>query len=266
MVQVRSITNGRSIKLIAQNVVRPVNYTAVVRAAGVYENPLTSIARYFMGGGSYPQSVRVRTPIGPQSITAFNSQDMITVHEIFCRQDYRCPSPPQVVVDLGSNIGVSALYFLTRSPSSRCDLYEPDPRNIEKLLQNIQGYEDRCTVHQAAVADTEGTLPFTREPTGRYGALGDKIADWEIPGIEEISVRVENINSVLKQAISRHGVVDLLKIDTEGSELTTLRAIEPDMLKHVRQIAIEWDDHNLTLDGFHVSSSCDVVRFTNKSM
>jgi FkbM family methyltransferase len=264
--QASRILNGRSFSLISRNVARPTNYIALARAARVYERPLTSVARYFVGGGDYPWPVRVRTPIGTQNITLFNSQDIITVHEIFCRQDYRCPSPPQVVVDLGSNIGVSALYFLTRSPSTYCELYEPDPRNYSRLLENIQGYEDRCVVNQAAVADTEGTLPFTREPTGRYGALGKKSPGWGGPGAEEISVRVENINTVLERAISRHDVIDLLKIDTEGSELATVRAIDPSLLKHIRHIAIEWEDHTVKLNGFRVSSSCDVVKFANESM
>src|SRR5690348_12758294 len=145
--------NDRSFKLITKNVMRSTNYVALARAARVYERPLKSAARYFMGSGDYPCSVRVRTPLGLQSLNLFGSHDAVTVHEIFCREDYQCPSPPQVVIDLGSNIGVSALYFLTRSPFTYCELYEPDPRNFPKLLQNIQGYSERCVVHQRAVAD-----------------------------------------------------------------------------------------------------------------
>jgi FkbM family methyltransferase len=261
--------NDRSFKLITKNVTRSTNYVALARAARVYERPLTSAARYFMGFGGYPCSVRVRTPLGSQSLNLFGSHDAVTVHEIFCREDYRCPSPPQVVIDLGSNIGVSALYFLTRSPSTYCELYEPDPRNLPKLLQNIQGYSERCVVHQRAVADTEGTLPFVREPTGRYGTLGAgslNPGSQHGGGRDEISVRVEHINTVLEQAVARYKIVDLLKIDTEGFELATLRAIDLTLLRYIRHIAIEWPNRNVKLDGFHVSSSCDVIKFRNKSL
>lgn len=261
--------NDRSLKLISENVVRPSNYVALARAFRVYQYPLASAARYFMGWGDYPCSVRVRTPIGPQSITLFNSYDAMTVHEIFCREDYRCPSPPQVVVDLGSNIGVSALYFLTRSPSTCCELYEPDPRNLPKLLRNIEGYNDRFVLHQKAVADIEGVIPFIREPTGRYGALDPKGLPSDRPNgaeVDEISVRVEHINTVLEQAIARYGIIDLLKIDTEGAELATLQAIAPSLLGQIRHIAIEWGHHSVKLDGFQVSSSCDVIKFENKAL
>ena len=140
--------NNRSFKLIARNVTRPSNYVALARTCRVYERPLTAASRYFLGSGDYPCSVQVRTPIGPRSVTLFNSHDAMTLHEIFCREDYRCPSPPQVVVDLGSNIGVSALYFLTRSQSTYCELYEPDPRNLPKLLQNLRDYRGRFALHE----------------------------------------------------------------------------------------------------------------------
>jgi FkbM family methyltransferase len=259
--------NHRSFKLIARSAVGPRNYTALARAAWIYECPFAAVSRYFSGGGHYPCSVRVRTPTGPQSVTLFGGQDAITVHEIFCRQDYRCPSPPRVVVDIGANIGVSALYFLTRSSSVYCELYEPDPRNLPKLSHNLRGYRERFTLHEMAVADREGVLSFAREPTGRYGTLETDSWVWHNPaGIEtdRISVRVAHVNTVLDRAISRHGAVDLLKIDTEGSELATLLAIEPALRASVRHIVIEWAEEDIKLEGFSALRSCDTVMFTNE--
>ena len=47
------------------------------------------------------------------------------------------------VIDIGPNIGISPLYFLTRSHTTHCELHEPDPNNLAKLLENLKGYEDR---------------------------------------------------------------------------------------------------------------------------
>lgn len=256
--------NDRPLWLIRRNVLRPRNYTALVRMSRVYEHPVASASRYFLGRGTYPCLVRVRTPTGIQPIILFNSQDAITVHEIFCRGDYSCPTPPQVVVDLGSNIGVSALYFLTLTSSTYCELYEPDPRNIPKLMSNLQAFDGRFTLHEAAVADREGILSFTREPTGRYGSLENHLPN--AANTERIDVRVEHINNVLRRALSQHGKVDLLKVDTEGSELATLRAIEPELRARIRNIVIEWSDHTVKLDGFDASSSCDAIMFSNNVM
>lgn len=251
--------NGRQGSLIARNMLLPSNYLALARAPQVYERPVEAVARYFLGSGSYPCSVGLRTPIGRQAVTLFCSHDAITVHEIFCRQDYNFPAAPQVVVDVGSNIGISALYFLTRSASAYCDLYEPDPRNVEKLLTNLSAFRDRFTLHETAVADAAGTMPFYREPTGRYGRLG-------VPdvGRELLTVRVEHINTVLDSALSRRGIIDLLKIDSEGSELATIHAIDPGLREHIRHIVIECRDHNIALDGFQTAYQCDAVKFTNR--
>jgi FkbM family methyltransferase len=260
--------NGRHPGLIIRNVVRPENYIALSRMSRTYERPMMVAYRYFLGRGSYPCLICVKTPIGSKSVTLFNSQDAVTLHEVFCREDYKSPSTPKVVVDIGSNIGLSALYFLTRSPSVYCELYEPDPRNIPKLFQNLKNFADRFTFHETAVANRQGTLSFAREPTGRYGSLETSTWVWTSPPsiqTDKIDVRVEHINTVLRRAIALHGTVDLLKIDTEGSELSTVLAIDLSLRAHVRNIVIEWPDKHLKVDGFRAASSCDTIMFTNKA-
>jgi FkbM family methyltransferase len=269
--------NDRPAWLIARNVIRPTNYVALGRMLRVYERPLSAAARYFLGRGQYPCSVRLRTPAGVTPVTLFNSHDAITVHEIFCRDDYSCPAPPRVVVDLGSNIGISALYFLTRSPSTYCELYEPDPRNVSRLLTNLAGFSDRFTLHEHAVADTQGVLPFEREPTGRYGSLnlatsgltgeaaGTAAISPSRAGTDVIDVQVEHVNSALQHAIDRHGVVDLLKVDTEGTELATVLAIDSALKPYIRRIVVESFDRDVELAGFKASWSCDTITFTNET-
>lgn len=256
--------NNRPLLLTARNLFRPSNYVALARATRTYEQPRQAVIRYLRGNGDFPCSVQLRTPLGPQTVSLFCGHDAITVHEIFCRRDYWLASPPKVVVDLGSNIGISALYFLTRSATTYCDLYEPDPRNICKLRSNLASFEDRITVHESAVADREGALPFSREPTGRYGSLHP--APWLQGRTETLTVQVEHVNTALERALSRAGTVDLLKIDTEGTELATVWAIDPALRGRIRHIMIEWRDHKVGVDGFQTTSRCDVVHFTNRRL
>lgn len=256
------VLNGRPMSMIARNLVEPSNYLALAQAAVVYEQPVRAVARYFFGYDTYPRSVRLRTPLGPMPVTLFGGHDAVTVHEVFCRHDYRVTPIPRTVVDLGSNIGISALYFLTRSPSTYCFLYEPDPRNIEKLLSNLSTFKDRFSLYPSAVADREGVLPFSRESTGRYGSLDP--APWVRTVGETVEVQVEHVNDVLDRALSKTGVIDLLKIDTEGSELATIRAIDPALRTRIRHMVIEWRDHKIVLDGFDTRSKCDAVLFTNR--
>jgi hypothetical protein len=84
--------------------------------------------RYLTARGEYPYVCRVRTPSGTIAPTLYSSHDILTVNEIFCRGDYRYGPDLRVAVDVGANIGISALYFLTRNSGARVYAFEPDPR------------------------------------------------------------------------------------------------------------------------------------------
>jgi FkbM family methyltransferase len=213
-----------------------------------------SALRYFRRSGDYPYRCAVRTPEGVVAPTLWSWHDMLTVNEVFCREDYRIGTEVRTVVDVGSNIGISALYFLTRAPSSQCFLYEPVPRNVERLRLNLAGFEGRYEVEEVAVADVEGSLPFTTEPAGRYGGLDREVG-------ERILVEVRHVNDVLEQALAREGAIDVLKLDTEGAEERTLRAIRPDLLERIGMIYLETEEPDaVELPGFRRSFRCDTLR------
>ena len=163
---------GRSRLMVAREILRVRNYRALVRMARVYPELGQALRRYFLGRGDYPYRCPVRTPAGIVAPTLYSSHDMFTVNEIFCREDYGTGTGVRTVVDVGSNIGLSALYFLTRDPACRCLLYEPVPRNVERLRLNLAAYEDRYTLHEDAVAAAPGPVSFGVEDTGRYGGIG----------------------------------------------------------------------------------------------
>ena len=84
----------------------------------------------------------MRTLSGVIRPTLHSRHDMFTVKEMFCRGIIR-PARPGSVVDIGSNIGLSALFFLTRTSGCHGSLYEPVPRNVERLRANLGGYAER---------------------------------------------------------------------------------------------------------------------------
>jgi FkbM family methyltransferase len=174
----------------------------------------------------------VRTPAGVVAPTVYSHHDVITVSEVFCRGDYRLPAGARVVVDIGSNIGISALYFLTRSATLRVHLYEPDPRNAARLRANLEAFAGRWTLHEEAVADRGGVVSFGREDTGRYGGIG-------VAAAEQIKVRCRHVNDVLGPVLASHGRIDLLKIDTEGLENRTVAAIDEALVRDIGEIVFE---------------------------
>src|SRR5262245_28245592 len=166
------VLGGRPFSRVVKELVAPRNYLAFARIARNCPDFPGVARRYLLGGGTYPYPCSVRTPLGLIRPRLYSHHDVWTVVEIFCREDYRAPASIRCVVDVGSNIGISALYFLTRNPACRCYLYEPDPRNVARLEDNLVACPRRWQLQEAAVGPEEGTVSFGREPTGRYGAVG----------------------------------------------------------------------------------------------
>jgi FkbM family methyltransferase len=245
---------GRPPRLIVQSIVEPDQYRALAAMLWRYPAFPRVAKRYFLGGGDYPFACQIRTPTGVVAPLVYSHHDIFTVHEIFAREDYRAGDDLRVAVDIGSNIGISALYLLTRNRTSRCYLYEPVPRNVDRLRANLVGYEDRYELQQAAVAATGGPVDFTVEPTGRYGGIG-------VSGPEQIRVRCDAVTDVIDAILDREGSIDLLKIDSEGAELETVNAIKPEQLARIRTIVFETrEPHNPDPARFAMHFACETCR------
>ena len=249
---------GRSVGLVARSIVEPQHYVALGRMVRRYPAFSQVAKRYFLGGGEYPYACRVRTPVGTVSPVAYSHHDVFTIHEIFGREDYRAGPELGVVVDIGSNIGISATYFLTRNRSSRCYLYEPVPRNVERLRRNLSAFEGRYELQQVAVGRRSELVDFTLESTGRYGGIG-------VPGGEQIQVQCRAISDVLDEVLERELAIDLLKIDTEGAELDTVRAIPGRQLERIRTICYECTTpYNVDPGSFEMKFACETCRLDQR--
>jgi FkbM family methyltransferase len=157
---------------------------------------------------------------------------------------------------MGSNIGISALYFLTRNRTSRAYCFEPDPRNVERLRENLRGLDGRLELEPVAIGLSDGEVSFGTEPTGRYGRIGEDFG-------ETISVRCREINGVLEEILAREGRIDVLKIDTEGLEVGLVSAIRPELLDRISTVYYETEAAApLHLDRFEHRYECQVNRLS----
>jgi FkbM family methyltransferase len=246
------------VRLVARSIFEPQQYAALGRMIRRYPAFPQVARRYFLGGGSYPYACQVRTPVGIVSPVTYSHHDVFTVHEIFAREDYRAGAELGVAVDIGSNIGISATYFLTRNRSSRCYLYEPVPRNVERLRANLSGYEDRYELQEVAVGPLSAMVEFTLEPTGRYGGIG-------VSGDDQIRVRCRAISEVLDEVLERESTIDLLKVDIEGAELDTVRAIPARQLKRIGTVCFECTTpYNADPESFAMQFACETCRLDRR--
>jgi FkbM family methyltransferase len=238
---------GRPLGTIVKALGEPRHYQALFGMGAIYAHPLRELRYYLLRGGSYPRQLAVRTPLGPRLVTLYSPDDLLTVNEIFCRRDYRASREVRVVVDFGSNIGISALYFLTRNPETRVFLHEPVPRNVARLRDNLSAFADRYHLVEACVGTEDGEVDFGVEPTGRYGGIGI------VTGRTE-RFPARDVNGLLAEVFAQPGVdrIDILKTDIEGFDVQVLHHVRREYLDRIERIYAELP-HGFPLPGFTCS-------------
>lgn len=225
-----------------------------------YPDLVDSSRRFLTAYGDYPHDCRVRTPLGIVAPTVYSSHDMSTVNEVFCRRDYEAPRDLRVAVDVGSNIGISGLYFLTRNREATLYAFEPDPKNIERLRHNLRDHEERYRLDESAVALTAGTARFGVEPVGRYGSLKFEESTSH-PATEIIEVRTRALDEILASVLDEHPRIDILKIDVEGTEEELVASIPAEQLERIDVIVYETDDSApMHTDRYRHHFSCQTNR------
>jgi FkbM family methyltransferase len=120
-------------------------------------------------------------------------------------------SSPHLVLDIGANIGAFALRAHNQWPNAKILCYEPMPFNLDQLRQNVS--PDYGTVFPYAICGTSGI---------REIYIGDMfVTSGFVKGPRQTSQKI----AVQCMAAADLPVADLVKIDTEGSEVEILRGL-----------------------------------------
>lgn len=127
-----------------------------------------------------------------------------------------------VFVDIGANVGLYSLMARKRmSQTARVISFEPDPRTVRKLRQNLDfNQAANVTVINGAVGAEEGCLPlFTASlhNVGRNTLMRGLAGSKNATGI---SVPVRPLTTYLAEEGVGH--IDVMKIDVEGFEAEVL--------------------------------------------
>jgi len=136
--------------------------------------------------------------------------------------------PDPLIIDGGSNIGMSILYFKRQYPAARIISFEPDP-NVFKILQE--------NLRSNKVTDVELIEAGLGAEAGTVGFAADNKAGGQFDpthGDSQI-VRVERLSDYVNEP------VDFLKLNIEGQELSVLQELAAaGKLRNIREMVIEY--------------------------
>lgn len=157
---------------------------------------------------------------------------LYSVKELFVEEIYKFKSEngAPYIIDCGSYIGTSILFFKTQYPNSKILAFEPDNSNFDLLNNNIKNWDFKnIEIQNAAIWIDNLGVDFIAD-----GNMASKIA--ESNGISD------NENQKTKSVRLRDLLVekiDFLKIDIEGAEYEVLVDCE-DKLSYVENLFIEY--------------------------
>ncbi len=149
----------------------------------------------------------------------------------------------KVILDVGANIGSTALLMASRNPNAVIHAFEPHHGNFAKARKNFSLNNFRLvTFHPFGLGNKTETKRLYEVVSENSGMNRILETDVSLP-FTEIEIRTMD-SFVHEQGIDK---VDLIKIDVEGFEMNVLSGAEQ-TLKSFPVLFIELDDNNLRMN------------------
>lgn len=173
-----------------------------------------------------------------KNVNGINPESLMQLYdEIFVNEPYyfnsnkNCP----FILDLGSNIGTSILYFKSIFPNSKIIAFEPNTANYKLCLDNLRNNDiDDVILYNNAISDKKEELELlVPESEDQACSLNKNRIN-----ARNLKTKTENVKTVLLSDYITE-TVDFLKMDIEGAEESVIKECE-DKLHLVDRMFIEF--------------------------
>lgn len=176
--------------------------------------------------------------------------------EIFIEQNYYIEptEKPITIIDCGTNIGVSLLYFRTQAPNATITAFEPNPHTYKIVQGNVAKNNLKVTIHPVGLGKVKTMATFhtdAHDLASQSGSTTGHLATKNYK-LTSFPVSIEPLSPYIT------GPVDILKLDVEGAEGEVLEELlESNVLHYIKQIFIEYH-----YDGVHTTYPFDALLST----
>jgi len=168
------------------------------------------------------------------------------------------------IIDIGANIGAFSIYTATRFPDAEIFSYEPDPKNFEKFIKNIELNKIKnISPHNQAVGKIKGNVNLYSDNKGNFGTVGSSLVN---TGPKYLVISCVTLDDILKD--NHIEKCDFLKIDCEGGEYDIIFNSNKDTFMRIKSITLEYHDivnHQLNeLESFLKNMGYHITKIPNK--
>lgn len=164
--------------------------------------------------------------------------------EVFLNQEYHFHSDRQspVIMDCGSNIGMSVLYFKLTYPHSTILAFEPNPDSFACLRENIElNSLQQVTSIPSALGGAVGECALFVDDS-QSGSIIASTRPERLAGRQKAPAVLQVQSCRLSQHIDQE--IDFLKLDVEGAEFEVIQELfQSGKLSWIGQIGIEYHHH-----------------------
>lgn len=169
--------------------------------------------------------------------------DEAVFRQVFVAEEYGSsflPDRADCIVDLGANIGLTSVYFALRYPDARIISVEPDLNNFRILKMNTTDFGARMQAVNGAIWNRDCLLAVDK-----HDEAGRPLDQWGVRVSEEPASTDIVISAFAMNTIVRNfelPIIDILKIDIEGSEVELFQGARLEWLDRVKMVMVETHD------------------------
>jgi len=177
---------------------------------------------------------------------------LISIKELFINEFYkfRPATDRPKIIDCGSYIGTSVLYFKINYPNAVVTGFEPDETNYSLISSNLLNWNFSDTsVTNAAIWINNEPISFNAK-----GSMASKIETGAMGDGNKKTVNCVRLKDLLIDKI------DFLKIDIEGAEHAVLKDCS-DNLVNVKNLFVEY--HGIYAEMYKLNEILDILNKNN---
>jgi len=182
--------------------------------------------------------IEIKVPGYAQPVYLRNSTaDLPMFYYIFQANDFDFDSgsTPEVIIDCGAHIGLTAVFFANKYPTAKIFCIEPEKSNFELLKKNTRSYPNiECL--QYGIWNKTTNLKIVDTMSGNWGFRTDET---DKPG--EDTIPAISMDEIMR----RYNLdkIDICKINVEGTEKELFEKNYSKWLSRTKLIFIELHDH-----------------------